>query len=85
MLLYMTLIMWYIRWNCVGGSDILKLRVVDIRKIHHAIADNGIVNENNYWSSHWHSTIIVTGISERLCGTVDDVHPDTGLAAGKDK
>ena len=50
-----------------------------IRKIHHAIADNGIVNENNYWSSHWHiySTIIVTGISEHLCGTVDDVHPDT--------
>lgn len=72
----------HIRWNGASGSDILILRVEGIGKIHHTIADNGIINEDNYWSSHWR---IVAGISKCLSSTVDTVHPDTGLAAGKEK
>ena len=72
----------HIRWNGASGSDILKLRVEGVSKIHHTIADNGIINEDNYWSSHW---CIVVGISKCLSSTVDTVPPDTELAAGKGK
>ena len=70
----------HIRRDSIGGSDITELRVQGVGKVHQSTADNGIVNEDHYRSSHWWSTI---STSKRLCSTVDTVCVNTTLAAGK--